>query len=79
MPGKSVLALKFAWWAKGAFDAVVFQYCGQRPAQETAVELAARIGLDAKERPPEPLIAIMSLAGLHLKHNIQRWTDVKGR
>ena len=35
MPGKSVLALKFAWWAKGAFDAVVFQYCGQRPEQES--------------------------------------------
>ena len=32
--GKSMLALKFAWRAQGAFDAVVFQHCGQRSATE---------------------------------------------
>ena len=29
--GKSTLALKFACQTQGAFDAVVFQPCGQRP------------------------------------------------
>src|SRR4029077_10390826 len=29
--GKSTLALKFAWQTQGAFEAVVFQLCGQRP------------------------------------------------
>jgi hypothetical protein len=28
--GKSTLALQFAWQTQGAFDAVVFQLCGQR-------------------------------------------------
>ena len=28
--GKSTLALKFTWQTQGAFDAVVFQLCGQR-------------------------------------------------
>jgi hypothetical protein len=30
-----MLALKFAWQTQGAFDAVVFQLCGQRPVAET--------------------------------------------
>ncbi|WP_447969773.1 TIR domain-containing protein [Nitrospira sp. M1] len=51
--GKSTLALKFAWKVQGAFDAVVFQHCGQRTKEEIAVELAERIGLDVKELPPE--------------------------
>src|SRR5208337_1973204 len=29
--GKSTLALKLAWQTQGAFDALVFQLCGQRP------------------------------------------------
>src|SRR5271165_2456558 len=36
--GKSTLALKFAWQTQGAFDAVVFQLCGQRPVAEIAAE-----------------------------------------
>ncbi len=55
--GKSMLALKFAWRAQGAFDAVVFQHCGQRPVEAIAVELAQRIGLDVKELPPDQQIA----------------------
>ena len=39
--GKSTLALKFAWQTQGAFDAVVFQLCGQRPVAEIAAELAS--------------------------------------
>ncbi len=50
--GKSTLALKFAWQAQGAFDAVVFQVCGQRPVEAIGVELAARLGLDVKSLPP---------------------------
>lgn len=55
--GKSMLALKFAWRAQGAFDAVVFQHCGQRSAEEIGVELAGRIGLDVKELAPDQQIA----------------------
>jgi tetratricopeptide (TPR) repeat protein len=44
--GKSTLALKFAWRVQGAFDAVFFQPCGQRTAEEIAVELAGRLKLD---------------------------------
>ncbi|MGB5618518.1 MAG: TIR domain-containing protein, partial [Desulfobacterales bacterium] len=51
--GKSMIALKFAWTAQGAFDAVVFQHCGQRNFEEIGIELAERIGLDAKELPPD--------------------------
>jgi hypothetical protein len=54
--GKSLLALKFAWRAQGAFDSVVFQHCGQRPAEQVGVEFAAKLGLDVKERPPEQAI-----------------------
>jgi tetratricopeptide (TPR) repeat protein len=55
--GKSMLALKFAWRVQGAFDAVVFQHCGQRSVEEIGVELADRLGLDVKELPPEKQIA----------------------
>ncbi len=50
--GKSMLALKFAWTAQGAFDAVVFQHCGQRSYEEIGIELAERLKLDVKEFPP---------------------------
>ena len=40
--GKSTLALKFVWQTQGAFDAVVFQLCGQRPVAEIAAELATK-------------------------------------
>jgi replication-associated recombination protein RarA len=39
--GKSTLALNFAWQTQGAFDAVVYQFCGQRSVSEIAGELAA--------------------------------------
>src|SRR5271166_5441577 len=55
--GKSTLALKFAWQTQGAFDAVVFQLCGQRPIAEIAVELAAKLKLGLETRPPEEQIA----------------------
>jgi hypothetical protein len=52
--GKSTLALKFAWKAQAAFDAVVFQTCGQRTADEIAVELAGRLKLESVwAAPPE--------------------------
>ena len=52
--GKSTLALKFAWKAQAAFDAVVFQTCGQRTAEEIAVELAGRLKLEnVRAAPPE--------------------------
>jgi tetratricopeptide (TPR) repeat protein len=54
--GKSTLALKFAWQAQGAFDAVLFQSCGQRAAEEIGVELAARLKLDVGTPPPEKQI-----------------------
>lgn len=54
--GKSTLALKFAWRARGAFDAVVFQHCGQRPVEVIGNELAERLNLDLGEVPPEQQI-----------------------
>ena len=51
--GKSTLALKFAWRARGAFDTVVFQHCGQRSVEEITDELAKRLGLDLGHLPPE--------------------------
>lgn len=52
--GKSTLALKFAWKAQTAFDAVVVQTCGLRTAEEIAVELAGRLKLeDVRSAPPE--------------------------
>ncbi|HTQ58086.1 MAG TPA: TIR domain-containing protein [Bryobacteraceae bacterium] len=56
--GKSTLALKFAWQARDAFDAVVFQTCGQRPAEEIAVELAGRLKLEeVRAAAPEAQLA----------------------
>ena len=55
--GKSTLALKFAWQTQGAFDAVVFQVCGQRPVAEVATELAAKLKLGLETKPPEEQIA----------------------
>jgi tetratricopeptide (TPR) repeat protein len=55
--GKSTLALKFAWQTQGAFDAVVFQLCGQRPVAEIAAELAAKLKLGVETKPPEEQIA----------------------
>ena len=55
--GKSTIALKFAWQTQGAFDAVVFQLCGQRPITEIAAELAAKLKLGVETRPPEEQIA----------------------
>ena len=34
--GKTTLALKFAWRARGAFDTVIFQTCGDRPLSTIA-------------------------------------------
>ena len=55
--GKSTLALKFAWQTQGAFDAVVFQLCGQRPLAEIAAELTAKLKLGLETKPPEEQIA----------------------
>jgi tetratricopeptide (TPR) repeat protein len=55
--GKSTLALKFAWQTQGAFDAVVFQLCGQRPVATIAAELAAKLKLGLETKPPEEQIA----------------------
>ena len=55
--GKSTLALKFAWQTQGAFDAVVFQLCGQRPVAQIAAELATKLKLRLETRPPEEQIA----------------------
>src|SRR5271166_643682 len=54
--GKSTLALKSAWQTQGAFDAVVFQLCGQRPVAEIAAELATKLKLGVETRPPEEQI-----------------------
>jgi tetratricopeptide (TPR) repeat protein len=54
--GKSTLALKFAWRTQGAFDAVVFQLCGQRPVVEIASELATKLKLGLETKPPEEQI-----------------------
>src|SRR5271165_3049509 len=54
--GKSTLALKLAWQTQGAFDAVVFQLCGQRPVAEIAAELATKLKLGVETRPPEEQI-----------------------
>jgi tetratricopeptide (TPR) repeat protein len=51
--GKSTLALKFGWQFQGAFDAVIFQACGQRTANEIGQELAARLKLDVGSLSPE--------------------------
>jgi hypothetical protein len=55
--GKSALALKFAWQTQGAFDAVVFQFCGQRPVAEIAMELANKLKLGVESRSAEEQIA----------------------
>jgi len=55
--GKSTLALKFAWQTQGAFDAAVFQLCGQRSVAELAAELATKLKLGLETRPPEEQIA----------------------
>jgi hypothetical protein len=55
--GKSTLALKFAWQAQGAFDAVVFQLCGQRSVVEIAAELVTKLKLGVEIKPPEEQIA----------------------
>ncbi len=44
--GKTTLALKFAWRARGAFDTVIFHTCGDRPLQQIVNELAPRINPD---------------------------------
>ncbi|HXM43056.1 MAG TPA: NB-ARC domain-containing protein, partial [Bryobacteraceae bacterium] len=52
--GKSTLALKLAWKSQASFDAVVFQTCGQRSAEEIGVELAWRLKLEnVRAAPPE--------------------------
>lgn len=53
--GKSTIALKFGWQYQGAFDAVIFQPCGPRSANEIGMELATRLKLDAGSRTPEML------------------------
>jgi tetratricopeptide (TPR) repeat protein len=63
--GKSTLALKSAWQTQGAFDAVVFQPCGQRPVAEIAAEITTKLKLGLETRPPEEQIAAVKawLAG----------------
>ena len=51
--GKSMLALRYAWEAQKDFDAVIFQTCGQRPLDAITAELAERLPIDVKTRPPE--------------------------
>ncbi len=48
-----MLALKFAWEVQKDFDAVIFQTCGQRPLDVITAELADRLPIDVKTRPPE--------------------------
>src|ERR1700732_3067037 len=48
--------MKIAWQTQGAFDAVVFQLCGQRPVAEIAAELATKPKLGLETRPPEEQI-----------------------
>src|SRR5271157_1060062 len=48
-----MLALKFAWEAQKDFDAVVFQTCGDRSIDAITAELAERLPIDVKTRPPE--------------------------
>ena len=55
--GKSTLALKFAWQMQGAFEAVVFQLCGQRSVAAIVVELAKKLKLGVETKPPEEQIA----------------------
>src|SRR5271165_1044608 len=55
--GKSSLALKFAWQTQGAFDAVAFQLCGQRPVAEIATEIATKLKLGLETKPSEEQIA----------------------
>jgi tetratricopeptide (TPR) repeat protein len=59
--GKSTLALKFAWQTQGAFDAVVFQLCGQRPVAEIAAELAAKLKLGNETKSPEEQISAVNV------------------
>jgi hypothetical protein len=42
---------------RGAFEAVVFQLCGQRPVAEIAAEISAKLKLGVEKRPPEEQIA----------------------
>src|SRR5271157_2907606 len=51
--GKSTLALRFAWDAQKDFDAVIFQSCGQRPLDAITAELADRLPIEVKTRPPD--------------------------
>jgi tetratricopeptide (TPR) repeat protein len=55
--GKSTLALRFAWDVQKDFDAVIFQGCGQRPLDAITAELADRLPIDVKTRPPEEQLA----------------------
>ena len=49
--------LRGVWTANGAFDAVVFQLCGQRPVAEIAADLATKLKLGLETKPPEEQIA----------------------
>jgi hypothetical protein len=51
------LMLRGVWTANGAFDAVVFQLCGQRPVAEIAADLATKLKLGLETKPPEEQIA----------------------
>src|SRR5271157_4591614 len=51
--GKSMLALRYAWEAQKDFDAVIFQTCGERSIDAITAELAERLPIDVKTRPPE--------------------------
>jgi TIR domain/NB-ARC domain len=55
--GKSTLALKFTWQTQGTFDAVVYQFCGQRLVAEIAAELGRKLKLGLETKPPEEQIA----------------------
>src|SRR5262245_41689076 len=57
--GKSTLALKFAWQTQGAFDAVVFQLCGQRSVAAIMAELAKKLKLGVETKPPEEQMPLL--------------------
>src|SRR5205085_1321116 len=46
--GKTTLGLMFAFESKDYFDAVIYQSCGQRPAETIISELAHKLGEELK-------------------------------
>src|SRR5258707_560843 len=81
--GKSTLALKFAWQTQGAFDAVVFQLCGQRPVAEIAADMLRR-AITARPEQQRRLLDAMAVCAIEgfwlpLTVEITGLTEVEGR